>query len=583
MVGRDSQQHSFLDAAWSAEPLLKKDDFYGTLFREGPQLYPDDFFIECYTVNNGRPSVPPSRMMKLVLLQHWEGLSDRQALDRMAFDLRWKAVLGMEVGEPAVAQSTLVEFRTRLQVHDKMEEAFERFLERAVERELLDRKEAQVLDSTAIWGRGAVEDTFNLISSAAAKVLKATAAHRGETATDVARETGLTYTAPVEQGSFKGRAEINWSKEEERRAFLNTVVEEARTLLTETRRDRGANGEVREAAELLARILCQDLEPVSEDEDDRGAPGEEEPALELSSSSAADAGEAEEEETADPVLASGQSVRIRRGVARDRVVSVHDPEIRHGRKSHQRKWNGYKGHISVAAESEFVTGVDVTPANAGDAEAGKGIMEAAESRGLKPAAWVGDMAYSAAEFRETAQARGSQVCARVPPTANRRGLFSKGDFTLDLEAGTATCPADQTTDRRQDRKDGGGTFLFDGGRCAVCPLRDRCTSKDPETMRSTGVGRTISVHRREDLLQEGRAQEGSPAFEDLIKKRSLVERTIGHLMQRGLRQARYVGVAKTRFQAVATALVYNVAHLGAVLRDQREATGPPMAPVAAAA
>ena len=102
-------------------------------------------------------------------------------------------------------------------------------------------------------------------------------------------------------------------------------------------------------------------------------------------------------------------------------------------------------------------------------------------------------------------------------------------------------------------------------------------------MRSTGVGRTISVHRREDLLQEGRAQEGSPAFEDLIKKRSLVERTIGHLMQRGLRQARYVGVAKTRFQAVATALVYNVAHLGAVLRDQREATGPPMAPVAAAA
>jgi hypothetical protein len=75
----------------------------------------------------------------------------------MAFDLRWKAVLGMEVGEPAVAQSTLVEFRARLQVHDKMEEAFQRFLERAVERELLDRKEAQVLDSTAIWGRGAVQ------------------------------------------------------------------------------------------------------------------------------------------------------------------------------------------------------------------------------------------------------------------------------------------------------------------------------------------------------------------------------------------------------------------------------------------
>ncbi len=149
MVGRDLPQHSFLDAAWAANPLLKRDDFHGTLFRGGPELYPDDFFTECYTVNNDRPSVPASRMMKLVLLQHWEGLSDRQALDRMAFDLRWKAVLGMEVGEPAVAQSTLVEFRAQLQVHDKMEEAFERFLERAVEGGLLDRREAQVLDSTA--------------------------------------------------------------------------------------------------------------------------------------------------------------------------------------------------------------------------------------------------------------------------------------------------------------------------------------------------------------------------------------------------------------------------------------------------
>ncbi len=210
-------------------------------------------------------------------------------------------------------------------------------------------------------------------------------------------------------------------------------------------------------------------------------------------------------------------------------------------------------------------------------------MEAAETRGLKPVAWVGDMAYSAAEFREAAQARDGQVCARVPPTANRRGLFSKDDFTLDLEADTATCPAGRTTDRRRDQKDRGGIFLFEGSSCAVCPLRERCTSKDPETMRSTGMGRTISVHRREDLLQEARAQEGAPTFEELIARRPLVERTIGHFMGHGRRQARYVGVAKTRFQALATALVCNVAHRGAVLRDQREATGPPMVPVAAAA
>ena len=118
MLGRESSQCSFLDAAWSVESLLKRDDFYGTLYREGGRLYSDDFFAECYMLDNGRPSVPPSRMMKLVLLQHWEGLSERQTLERMTIDLRWKAVLGMEVGEPAVAQSTLAEFRARLQLHD---------------------------------------------------------------------------------------------------------------------------------------------------------------------------------------------------------------------------------------------------------------------------------------------------------------------------------------------------------------------------------------------------------------------------------------------------------------------------------
>jgi len=96
MLGRESPQHSFLDAAWSAESLLDEGDFYGTLYRDGPRLYSDDFFAECYTLDNGRPSVPPSRMIKLVLLHHWEGLSDRRALERMAFDLRWKAVLGHE-------------------------------------------------------------------------------------------------------------------------------------------------------------------------------------------------------------------------------------------------------------------------------------------------------------------------------------------------------------------------------------------------------------------------------------------------------------------------------------------------------
>ncbi len=413
MLGRESAQSSFLDAAWSAESLLEEGDFYGTLYREGPRLYPDDFFAECYTLDNGRPSVPPSRMMKLVLLQHWEGLSDRRALERMTFDLRWKAVLGMEVGEPAVAQSTLVEFRARLQLHEKMEEAFGRFLGRAIEAGLIDAEEAQVIDSSAIWGRGAVEDTYNLIASAARKVLRAAAAHREVDPETLACEAGLERVAPSEGGSLKGRAGIDWSDEGERRSFLNAMVSEARTLLAETRGEQAASAEVGEAARLLARILCQDLEPVPDQHADDESGGD--PELELSSEATAVAEPEDEgaEETAqEPVLAPGQEVRIRRGVARDRIVSAHDPEMRHGRKSQQRKWDGYKGHFSVSAASEFVTEVDVTPANVGDAEAASGLLESHGRRGLEPVAVVGDMAYSAAELRAPGRGYRELGCRR---------------------------------------------------------------------------------------------------------------------------------------------------------------------------
>jgi IS5 family transposase len=374
---------------------------------------------------------------------------------------------------------------------------------------------------------------------------------------------------------------MDGSRTSEGRGFLTAVVSEARTLRAETRAEQGASAEVGEAAGLLARILCQDLEPVPNDgEDEEGGDGE--PELELSSEAAQEADDevAEHEAPQDPVLAPGQEVRIRRGVATDRLISVHDPEMRHGRKSQQRKWDGYKGHFSVSAESEFVTEVNVTPANVGDAEAATGLLEAHRRRGLEPVAVVGDMAYSAAELRAIARAEGTEIVARVPPTPAPGGRFSKDRFTLDLEAMVATCPAGRTTSRTH-RRGNGSQFVFDGADCAACELRTRCTSKAPEKMRATGLGRTVSVHPREGLLKEARQRQETERFQQLHAKRPAVERKIAHLMRRGLRQARYVGTRKTRFQALATALVANLARLGTVLGaepgDQGRWSGPALA------
>jgi transposase/IS5 family transposase len=543
MLGREREQKSFFDASLAVEDLLEPGSFYEVLYRHGPRLFSDDDFLECYDVTTGRPSVPPSRMFRLLLLQMYEGLSDRQTLERMAFDLRWKAVLGLEVQDRAVGQATLVEFRARLQLHRKMEEAFERFLTHAAEVGLIEPDEVQVLDSSPIWGRGAVEDTYNLIGSAIRKLLGVTARGRGKRPQELAGEIGLVLTLPAEEGSLKGRAGIDWSSPEERRAFLNEVVQEARLMLQATTADAATSADVAEAAEVLRRILVQDLEPA------QGA-GE----------SKSDAGS--DDGSGQGVLSFDREVKIRRGVAKDRIVSAGDPEMRHGHKSQNRTWDGYKAHISVTAKSEFVTAVQVTPANVQDGEAAPELIETQERIGLSPSAMVGDMAYSAAELRMWAEAAGTEIVAQVPPASAPAGCFSKDAFRIDLENGSVTCPANRTTRWFHKRASGGGSFHFDGAVCASCLLREACTPRRPETMQRTGRGRTVTIHALEVVLQQARAAQTTDRVRELLKLRPVVERRLGHLMGRGLRQARYRGREKTQFQAIATALVTNLARFG---------------------
>ncbi len=555
MLGRESEQKSFFDASLAVEDLLEPGSFYAVLYRHGPRLISDDDFLDCYDVTTGRPSVPPSRMFRLLLLQIYEGLSDRQALERMAFDLRWKAVLGLEVQDRAVGQATLVEFRARLQLHRKMEEAFERFLTQAAEVGLISPDEVQVLDSSPIWGRGAVEDTYNLIGSAVRTLMGVTARARGKRPEELAGEFGLVLTIPVREGSLKGRAGIDWSSPEERRAFLNEVVEEARLVLQETTADGTRSDEVAEAAEVLRRILVQDLEPVQE-------PGESE------EDSGSDGGGAQE------VLSLDREVQIRRGVAKDRIVSAGDPEMRRGHKSQNRAWDGYKAHISVTAESEFVTAIHVTPANVHDGEAAPELIEAQQRVGFSPSAVVGDMAYSTAELRVRAQTAGTEMVARVPPASAPAGCFSKNEFRIDLDGKSVTCPAGRTTEWFHERASGGGTFFFEGTGCASCHLREACTRRTPETMKRTGKGRHITIHPLEAVLQQAREAESTDRVQSLLRMRPVVERRLAHLMGRGLRQARYRGCERTQFQALASALVTNLVRFGSLLKpEEPDSTG----------
>jgi transposase/IS5 family transposase len=548
MLGRESPQRSLFGAALPVERLLTPGSFYEVLYRDVDRLLRDDDFAACYDGALGRPSVPPARMAKLVLLQTYEDLSDRAALERMAFDLRWKAILGMELDEEAVGQATLVDFRARLQLYGKMRAVFDRFLTLALEAGLIQADTVQAIDSTAIWGRGAVEDTYNLLGAGLRKLLRVAAHHRGMKPGVLARELGLALTDPTDTRSLKGRAEIDWAVPAERRAFLLQVVEEARGLLRETAADAQADPQVAEAAALLRQLLVQDLEPVDE-APPAGPPTDSRPPNDSSA-------------PADAVLVPGTPVDLRQGVAPDRVVSVGDPEMRVGHKSAHQMWDGYKAHVSVDTAAEIITGLTVSTATAYDGAQAAPMLRAQQALGLIPAALVGDQAYSKAEVRVAVAGVGVALIARVPPAPMKRGCFSKDAFTIDLAANRVTCPAgvvseDYRVCRPRPR------FVFPGATCAACALRAQCTPRDPAAMRHDGRGRTIELHPLEAVLQEARAAQQTPQVQALLAQRVVVERRLALLMRTGLRQARYIGLAKVEFQSVASAVTVNLRRLGA--------------------
>jgi hypothetical protein len=246
---------------------------------------------------------------------------------------------------------------------------------------------------------------------------------------------------------------------------------------------------------------------------------------------------------------------LKRGVAPDRLISVHDPEMRHGRKSSSHRFNGHKAQVAVDTDTQLITAVDVLAGNAADAERALAVVEASEAAtGGQVVEVMGDCAYGAGETRAEFAAAGRTLIAKVPDLQNQ-GYFAKTDFQIDLEAGTCTCPQQHQTREFRSAKGGGGVFVFDADTCAVCPLRAQCTR--------SRAGRTVQVHPQEALLQHARKVQRSPAFAEVRRRRQVVEHRIARLIQLGMRQARYVGQTKTVFQVCLAAAVANLTLLAA--------------------
>lgn len=543
MMGRRSEQGSLFGAQRHYLDLVGRESFYGFLALHAGELFSDDAFADLYCQENGRPSVPPSLLCLALLLQTHDRVSDAEAKQRADFDLRWKVALGIDLEERPFAKSTLQLFRAQLVIHEQAQSIFRRSLELArASGYVKGRKIRAALDTTMVLGRGAVEDTYNLIGHGIAELCRGLAEVAGEEPAAWAEQHGLArYFAP----SLKGTAAIDWDDKSARETLLTAIIgdgeralelaREARsTLEAESAEDRA----IAAAAELLTQLLWQDVEPT-----DRG-------------------------------------YGIKQGTTKDRVPSVHDPEQRHGHKSHGRTFTGHKAAVAVDVDSQLITAVDVIAGNESDGQSAAALVEASEAdTGCEVEQVIGDTAYGSMETR--AQLGEREVIAPTVKGHSKRPI-GKDDFEIDVEHDRVVCPEGHETRHWTWAwyQPGAGKpkvrvkrFAFPKELCRVCPRYSDCVNDKRQR------GRFVQLHPDEARLQAARALERTGYFQEQYRQRVVVEHRIGRLVQLGMRQARYFGRAKTRFQLLMAATVANLtllatkAGLEARLRRAAASTG----------
>jgi hypothetical protein len=259
---------------------------------------------------------------------------------------------------------------------------------------------------------------------------------------------------------------------------------------------------MKEALDLLEKIIQQDLEP-------------------------------------DP--SGGGKMRIKRGVAADRRISISDKDMRHGRKSKSRLFNGFKRHVVRDIERPFILAATVRPANEPEHLAADILRPEVEALGPVVEFHI-DRGYLASQW--TAQLDMARVAVIAKPWSVRNGTrFPKTAFRIDLQSQLVTCPAGSSATISKDK----ASF---GNSCIPCPLRAQCTESTK--------GRTIAIHPQEAMLIRLRAEKATPEGRVRLRKRTVIEHTLAHVVRRQGPRARYLGIRKNTFDLRRCSAVENL-------------------------
>jgi hypothetical protein len=513
---------------WSPrEELSKQEQFViGRLKRTGKLfaflrtqrhvLFDDAFQRELEAMyratGEGKVPVAPALLAMVVVLQAYTGASDAEAVEHSILDARWQLVLDTAGRKrPAFSQGTIQAFRDRLVAHDMDRRLLERTIEvarrtAAFDWKKLPRQLRVAVDSRPLVGAARVEDTINLLAHAARKVLRCAAELSNTTPIRLAAMAGVPMLAGK---SIKAALDIEWSDPSQKGSAIVALVEQLDRLeawLRQELSDEIEEPPLSEHLATLAQLRAQDLDP-------------------------------------EP---PGGKPRIRKGVAEDRRVSVEDAEMRHGRKSSSKVFNGFKSHIAMDMDSNLILACAVLPANRPEQE---GVPPLRDDLAI-PSYEIGelfiDRGYIAsADVRAMADARRRVVCK---PWAQRAGQFlPKSAFLINFRRKVITCP-----NGKKKAFELGSTVSFAVADCRRCSKRGACTGNNRER------GRQVRIAEDEQLQQKLRKEIASATGREHLRERVVVEHRLAHLARKQGPRARYRGTRKNLFDVRRHAAVLNL-------------------------
>ena len=457
-----------------------------------------------YCPDLGQPAVPPIIAFKLELMKYWFNLSDRSVLERACTDVAFRYFLLIPINCRLPHFTLLCRFRGRLG-EDGYRRIFHRILKQARQHGLV-KDQLRLKDATHILANISIPSTLGLVAQLRDRLIAEIEPLDPEAA------EGFRISAEQTRRQTQGQPDA--IRLQERVELVQDILLFAREFCSQTPLPKAQQASLAETLALAEKVLYQQAHPQTT----------------------------------------------------HKTRSMVDPDALRGK--HGGYYDGYVLDVTMDADSELITAVNVLPAGGNEAESAVELIQQEhehqgnqiEQLSIDGAGFNGRMIRQlegpqSSVAEGSAESSGLGVTVFVPPKKDRSDVkIPASEFTPSADAQHVTCPEGAQSQYRQ--KDGDGViYRFAASTCENCPLRALCVSK----FGKTPFGRSVRKNDYEAEYARVRERAQTEEFEQIRSRHPAIERKLNECANHhGGRRACYWSRPKVAVQQLGIAMAVDI-------------------------